>query len=237
MIGLVRRLSLTALIAAATLALTAAPAAATSAATSPATGVTGSTAILNGAIVAPGPFTIWQFQYGKTKSYGKTTKAVPVAAQSGTVFVSQQVFNLSPGTTYHFRLVSISGNGTTAYPIKSSFGADLTFTTKRTGKLVLLRSKLSVSGGHVSIPLKCRSNHRCKGTLSITATRNGQKRTCVTKGFAIAAGRKRTLHPRVSRGCRAFLRRAHGHRLHAGFQASLTTRQAGVSRRVTLVRK
>ena len=58
------------------------------------------------------------FQIGETTAYGLTTGAQ--SAPDGAV--SQAVGSLSPGTTYHYRLVAQSASGT-------SFGADQTFTT------------------------------------------------------------------------------------------------------------
>jgi hypothetical protein len=69
-----------------------------------------------------GSDTSYRFQYGRTTAYGQTTP--PQAAGSGKpdVDVSARISRLSPGTTYHFRVVATNEFGTTA-------GADRTFRT------------------------------------------------------------------------------------------------------------
>lgn len=67
--------------------------------------------------------TTWQFEWGTTPDYGNVAPATPGDAGSGDepVEVTAQLENLSPGSTYHFRLVATSDYGTTASP-DQSFG-------------------------------------------------------------------------------------------------------------------
>ncbi|HEY7950196.1 MAG TPA: 6-bladed beta-propeller [Solirubrobacterales bacterium] len=83
-----------------------------------------STATLKGAINPNGLETKYRFEYGTTTSYGTSIPVPDKIAGSGTseVEVSEGVGGLAPGTTYHFRLVGTSEEGT-------SFGEDRTFTT------------------------------------------------------------------------------------------------------------
>jgi hypothetical protein len=91
-----------------------AAAAAPTAITGPVTATASTTATLIGTVNPNGASTTWHFDYGKTTSYGSTT--APVNAGSGTVNtgVSQDLTGLTPGTTYHYRLVATSSGGTTS---------------------------------------------------------------------------------------------------------------------------
>jgi hypothetical protein len=90
--------------------------------TGAATGITQSSATLNGTTNPKGQATSYWFEIGPTASYGFET--APVAAGAGTsdVAASSPIAGLAPGTPYHFRLVSESPGGTT-------LGNDQTFTT------------------------------------------------------------------------------------------------------------
>src|SRR5205814_915731 len=110
------------------LALPAAVAAASPGATTrAATGVTATTATLNGTVDPNKQETTYHFDYGKTTAYGSSTTAQgPVKGNSGKS-VSSQLTQLAPSTTYHFRLVAVNASGTAQ-------GADLTFTTLAPGQ-------------------------------------------------------------------------------------------------------
>ncbi len=88
-----------------------------------ATGVTHETAFLNGEVIPNGAPTTYYFEYGLTKSYGKTTGEGSV--KSGGEKVAAGAGGLTPSTTYHFRVVGKTGEGTQP-------GGDLTFTTSAT---------------------------------------------------------------------------------------------------------
>jgi DNA-binding beta-propeller fold protein YncE len=63
----------------------------------------------------------YRFEYGTDTSYGDTTSEIGFAG-SGNDVHSEAVKGLEPGTTYHFRLVTVSGATTT-------LGSDGSFTT------------------------------------------------------------------------------------------------------------
>jgi phosphodiesterase/alkaline phosphatase D-like protein len=81
------------------------------------------TATLTGTVVTQNETTTFLFEYGPTPSYGLQTTSTDATASLAPTGVSQALSNLSPGTTFHYRLVA-NHAGTAA-----EFGADQTFTT------------------------------------------------------------------------------------------------------------
>jgi hypothetical protein len=90
--------------------------------TGTATSVIDTGATLNGTVDANGTATTYHFEYGTTASYGSQTAATSAGSGTSPVSESAAVTGLSPGTTYHFRIVATSAAGT-------SNGSDQTFTT------------------------------------------------------------------------------------------------------------
>ena len=109
------------------------------ASTLPATEVTNTSATLNGTTDTAGTA---HFDYGTSASYGLLTPSEPVAPGA----VSAQVTDLSPNTTYHFRLVV---DGDTA--------SDVTFRTEPNptppGVSKQVSSGVTTGGAHVSASL------------------------------------------------------------------------------------
>ncbi|HEV3046091.1 MAG TPA: IPT/TIG domain-containing protein [Solirubrobacteraceae bacterium] len=92
--------------------------------TRPAREVSGGSATLVGTVGPQGAATSYQFEYGPTSAYG-TSVPVPAAALApGPDYrtVAQTVAGLQAGTTYHYRLVVSSSEGT-------GYGQDGTFVT------------------------------------------------------------------------------------------------------------
>jgi hypothetical protein len=87
--------------------------------------ITRTTATLPGTVNPEGLETFYYYQYGTSTSYGGNAPSVQgVSAGSGTEAVPAPIgiSGLVPATTYHYRLVAISADGTTESP-------DMTFTT------------------------------------------------------------------------------------------------------------
>ena len=85
--------------------------------------ITGSGATLNGTVNSNGSATAVSFDYGLTTAYGLNVAGTPQAATGNSATsVSATIAGLSPGTTFHFRVIGTSAGGTTN-------GTDQTFTT------------------------------------------------------------------------------------------------------------
>lgn len=95
-----------------------APAATTQGATS----VSATGATLHGTVDPEGADTHYYFQYGIGSGYGSATSTVDAGSGNSGEGVSAVLSSLSPGTTYHYRLVTTNAVSTTD-------GADQTFTT------------------------------------------------------------------------------------------------------------
>ena len=91
--------------------------------TEAATGLSESGATLNGAFVGNGESTQYYFEWGPTEAYGHVTPKVEVPASHSEEALSASLAEeLSPYSTYHYRVVASNGAGT-------SDGEDQLFTT------------------------------------------------------------------------------------------------------------
>jgi hypothetical protein len=96
--------------------------AAPTAITGPMSSVGPSSATASGTLNPNGRSTSWYFEYGTSTSYGRKTASKGAGSGSVNVQVSGTLTGLSPGTTYHYRLVATNSDGTTR-------GGDGVFTT------------------------------------------------------------------------------------------------------------
>ncbi|MCP4215881.1 MAG: hypothetical protein GY765_14605 [bacterium] len=88
-----------------------------------ASGVDTTVATLNGTVNDNGESTAVTFEYGTTTAYGTTTTATQSPVNTGTdTAVSSSITGFTPSTTYHYRVVGSSSNGT-------AYGADMTLFT------------------------------------------------------------------------------------------------------------
>src|SRR5579872_2759269 len=99
-------------------ALAAAPPAAQTGGTS---SVSDTSAVLHGSVNPNGSATSYHFEWGTTTSYGNKGAAKSGGSGTQTESVEQTAHNLTPGATYHYRLVASNASGT-------SDGADHTLT-------------------------------------------------------------------------------------------------------------
>lgn len=161
------------------------------AATAGATGVTATSATLNGSVDRDGQATTYQFDYGTTTGYGRALDAKAVAAGSGTSAVSEsaRLTALQPGTTYHYRIKATNATG-------SAYGSDQTFTTpvNAHGNVAYEATGPSGSGAKCAHCTTLNWNHTVSGStpavlagvavgvaddtgLSVSATDNGRSMT------------------------------------------------------------
>lgn len=221
--------------------LSAAPALATTVTTEPASNRTTTSAVVHGLIDTGGEPTAWEFQWGRTTLYGQHTPLQQIPGGQGTVSVSATLTHLAPDTTYHFRLVATTGQGSVAYPLNVAFGNDVTFTTKATGTLLLLHSRLVITNKFVSVALRCLSGRSCTSPLTISTRprlQNGKPSTnvlCATTFFTIGAHRTGTVRARVRNGCLALLRRSPQQSRHANLTSHPLTGQKGPMAKVVVL--
>ncbi len=129
--------------------------AAPSAITGPVTSVGPSTATVTGTVNPNGQATTWYVEYGTSTSYGTRTGNVSAGSGTANTAVSASLAGLTPGTTYHYRVVSTNSAGTAR-------GADGIFTTPA--------APVAVTGSATSVSLT-------SATLTGTVDPNGRPTT------------------------------------------------------------
>jgi hypothetical protein len=104
--------------------------------TEPATDVLSGSATLHGSLDPDNFETSYYFEWGKTTSYGQKQPLTPAPVGSsapGKADLSQELTDLEPNVTYHFRLVGVNVEGET-------FGNDQSFMTKSAPTIVSFSS-------------------------------------------------------------------------------------------------
>jgi hypothetical protein len=89
--------------------------------TEPATAITRVCATLNAFYEGNGEDTHFHFEYGPDTGYGTLTPSEDAGSATGPQHPAKQVCGLTPGATYHYRVVAVNGKGT-------SIAQDRTFT-------------------------------------------------------------------------------------------------------------
>ena len=136
-----------------------------SATTLPATAATSTSAILQGTGDPNGVSSTYHFEWGTTAAYGHQTPGTDAALGSDSAqdHVAQTVTGLTPGTTYHYRLVVTNcggcASGTTA-------GSDLTFTTAAA-------PALTIGGGDPVAPIASVAAPPAPGRSAVTGVVSG----------------------------------------------------------------
>jgi chitodextrinase len=99
--------------------------------TGSASSVNSSSAVLGGSVNPNNSSTNYYFQYGASTSYGDTTPIGSLSSGTSATAVQASVSSLSPGVTYHYRIVAYR---IVAYnALGTRYGSDATFTTSTTG--------------------------------------------------------------------------------------------------------
>jgi hypothetical protein len=209
--------------------------------TGPATGIGPDSATLTGSVAEIGVPTSYRFEYGLTTAYASETSATDLGAEVTELPVAATVDGLSPGTTYHFRLVATDKAG-------AGHGQDQTFTTPPApptppssssgatppfAGVTLVSKRLTLSRGFITLELRCPAATvgGCSGQTKLSARRRTGTRI-VTLGkarFSMAADGSAKVRVRVSRAGLQRLRRVSRLRAraanaaHDGAGASKTT--------------
>jgi hypothetical protein len=69
---------------------------------------------MNGSVSSGDQATSYYFEYGTSLSYGSFTATNSLAAAGGSSAVSSPLASLTPGTTYHYRVVAVNADGVSA---------------------------------------------------------------------------------------------------------------------------
>jgi hypothetical protein len=85
-------------------------------------GVGSEEATLSGTINPHGTEVAYYFEYGLTPGYGTSTAQTSAGSGNSDVEASQAIAGISPGATYHYRLVAVDGSA-------KQYGNEVTFTT------------------------------------------------------------------------------------------------------------
>jgi len=145
-------------------------------ATGPATAVSIRSATMTGVIDPNDQTTTYMFQYGLSSSYGAETFSATLPAGGLPISVAQQLEGLSPGTTFHYRLVALH-NGIATY------GSDATFVTlPLRRRRIVLRAKTAprrqrrrpyvfITKGHLVGAASLPASARCTGSASVAFLR------------------------------------------------------------------
>jgi hypothetical protein len=130
-----------------------------------ASGVSSNAATLTGTVDPNGHAAGWSFQYGTTTSYGSTTPTRSSSSKNGARNVTEAITNLTPGTTYHFRLVASNSVGT-------STSSDATFTTAGPPLTLTTSTATVVLSGSAMLSGKV-SSGRSNESVAVFAQRYG----------------------------------------------------------------
>ncbi len=197
--------------------------------TGSASGVTSSSATVNGTVNPEGASVKVSFQYGTSTAYGQATAAQPTGVGNAATPFTALLTGLPAGRTIHYRAVAVSDFGT-------SVGADQTLMTASTppsgppaaGTTSVGRAK--ASGPTASVRLSCTgpAGATCRLALKLTVTETfkGHKRVAVTARsnrrktrkvvvvgtakLSLGAGQTRTVRIALNRTGRRLLDSRHG---------------------------
>ena len=143
--------------------------------------VTGTSATLTGTVDPDGHATSWYFEYGTAASYGTKTASQSAGSTAGAKPVSVPISGLTPGTTYHVRLVASNSAGT-------GYGADATFATAGPALTISASSATVVYGYRVTLHGSVSSKQANVSVGLYSATVPGSSFTSLTTVLTGAGG-------------------------------------------------
>jgi hypothetical protein len=153
-------------------------------------------AILRATITNHGCQTVYYFDYGKTKRYGRSTITRTLAGSGGSQTIALPVSGLAEHTRYHFRAVAASPSGTT-------FGRDATLTSAAGPSTISIgRGPAQVTQGAARVTLRCSAGStRCRGSVLISS----QGKRLGNAKFSIRSGHKVDVTVALTRVGRTFV--------------------------------
>lgn len=170
-------------------------------------------ALLSGVLNPNGVPTKYHFEYGTTTAYGTNTPDTSASNGKAEVPVDYSLDELTPNTTYHYRLVA-SGDaaaGSAYAAIGQINGEDQSFTTAPSLAVSFVSKKIAVAGKKATIKLKATgpAGDVAKGKLKLTAkVKSGKKtktKTIGSKRFSVKVGATKSFKVTLSRAARKAL--------------------------------
>jgi len=138
-----------------------------------ASAITASGATFNGIINPEGLRTTWYFQYGLTTAYGSKTTPQTMNPGPNETNVAARATGLTPKSTYHYRLVALSGAGTTIGK-DLSLSTDLSVTLNASETSVIYGTFVTLSGllasGHAGVHVTISSERFDQTTFGAVAS-------------------------------------------------------------------
>jgi Fe-S cluster biogenesis protein NfuA len=172
--------------------------------------------------------TACRIEYGTSRAYRWQVPCSPASLGTGmsAVGVAGALSALTPGTTYHFRVVASGAGGT-------SRGRDMTFTTVRARAALTVAGRAAVLGRSARLRLACAGSApaQCSGRLRLTARVGGKPKRALRVGAVavrLAAGETETVKVRLSPRARSLLKRRGSLRVTVeglGLEQALTLRR------------
>jgi hypothetical protein len=224
-----------------------------SATTGTAGAVTPRSARLTGSVDPKGAPTTYRFEYGTTTAYGHSTATAGAGSGMAAVAAAATLAGLTPGTTYHYRIVAANAGGvasggdrtfTTAPPPRPSTSPSPPGTTPAQpfAGIALASGRLTYERGTIAVTLRCPAGTtgRCTGRTRLTARPRRTSTRRVTLGranFSVAPGRRGRIAVRVTRAGRHMLRRVPRLRARAVTAARDGAGQARTTRTAVTIRR
>ena len=109
--------------------------------------VTDTAATLQGGVYPNGNPSTYFWQYGTTSAYGQMTDPSSAVSGSAPIAATAVLSGLSPGTTYHYRLVAQSPDPANPGQYLTQYGYDFTLTTSSMGNAATGAGSSPGSGG------------------------------------------------------------------------------------------
>jgi hypothetical protein len=122
-------------------------------------------------------------RYGTTTAYGSTTAVQDIGNGGTPIPFSATLAGLTPGTTYHYDIVAINGDGTTV-------SSDATFATVRAVATSITKS--SAAGSRLALTVACNgglSGSVCSGPMTMTSRVTSQGKSVVAVAALVAKGK------------------------------------------------